>query len=149
MRLTSERCYDFPLDAEAFWSVIDRTDSYRDWWPWLRSFDADGLHVGDRWSCVIRPPLPYLVRITVELREVDPARLVVADISGDLAGTARLEIEDLAAGCRTRLLSSLAPERGVLRALSTVAPAVARSGHEAVLDRGARQLADRLRVDQV
>ena len=144
MRITSERRYDFPVDRAAFWAVIDRTDRYQAWWPWLQAFDADGLRVGDRWTCVIRPPLPYRVSIEVTLREVERPGLVVAEISGDLGGSARIDIVDVPGGCRVHLASSLAPQRPLLRAMGAMSPGLARSGHEAVLDRGAQQLADRL-----
>lgn len=145
MEITSDRSYPLPVDAHALWSTIERTGSYQDWWPWLRAFDAEALRVGDRWRCQIRPPVPYLVRVTVALREVERPYLVSADVSGDIAGTARLTISDHPDGCELRVESSLAPRRPLLRGLAAVSPGVARFGHGWVLDTGARQLADHLR----
>jgi len=146
MEIISDRCYGLPVDAQALWSTIERTGSYQDWWPWLRAFDAEALRVGDRWRCVIRSPLPYLVRVTVALREVDRLHLVSAQVSGDIEGTARLTIRERPDGCELRVESSLAPRRPLLRGLASVAPGVARFGHEWVLDTGAGQLAEYLRA---
>jgi polyketide cyclase/dehydrase/lipid transport protein len=141
MEITTERRYHFPVDPEALWSTIDRTDDYQAWWPWLRAFDAQGLRVGDRWDCVIRPPLPYLVRISLALTAVERPGLVAATIDGDLVGRAHLTVHDHPHGSEVRLASSLAPRRSLLRAFATAAPSLARYGHGWVLDTGARQLA--------
>ncbi|MCU1353439.1 MAG: hypothetical protein JWM05_2648 [Acidimicrobiales bacterium] len=148
MEITTERRYPFPADPEAFWTTIDQTDQYQVWWPWLRAFDAEGLQPGDRWDCVIRPPLPYLVRITLTLTAVERPRLVAATIDGDLVGRAHLSVQDHEQGSEVLLVSSLAPRRSLLRAFAAVAPPLARFGHSWVLDTGARQLAVRLAAPQ-
>ncbi len=144
MEITSDRRYELTVDAQALWSTIERTNSYQDWWPWLRTFDAEGLRVGDRWRCVIRSPLPYLVRVTVAIQEVERPHVVSADVSGDIAGTARLTVNERPDGCELRVESSLEPRRPLLRGLAVVAPAVAHFGHEWVLDTAARQLIEHL-----
>ena len=45
-RVVSDRRYTFAVDPEQFWTLIADVDSYREWWPWLRSFDARGLDPG-------------------------------------------------------------------------------------------------------
>src|SRR5947209_4222550 len=120
MRITSTHGYDLPVPAGALWADLERIDLYRSWWPWLRELAGSALAAGGRGTCAIRPPLPYLVHICVDLREVVRPQRVVADISGDLSGWARLEIVPAGAGaggegCRAELTSSLAPRRGVLR----------------------------------
>lgn len=130
---------------------------YRDWWPWLRGFDAEELAVGARWSCAVRPPAPYLLRFTLVLDEVEQARRITAHVEGDVSGQARLTLEPVPSGrgedgtgasaggecgpgrCDVVLTSSLAPVHSVLRLVAATAPAVARFGHAWVLDTGARQ----------
>jgi len=81
------------------------------------------------------------VRVTVALGEVDRLRLVSGQVLGDVEGTARLTISERPDGCDLPVESSLAPRRPLLRGLASVAPGVARFGHEWVLDTGAAQLA--------
>lgn len=139
MRVESDRRYRFPVQPGDLWAAIGDTGRYRRWWPWLRRFEGRGLVEGDRWCCVVQPPLPYPVRFTVELDEVVEGRLVAATVDGDVTGTARLEIGEHVEGCEARLVSSLAPNGRVLRVAATVAAPVVRFGHDWVLDAGARQ----------
>ena len=92
VELVSDRRYRFALQPDALWSALDATDDYRRWWPWLRTFEADGLRAGDRWSCAVRPPLPYTLRFVIHLDDVDPPRLITAHVTGDITGEARVEI---------------------------------------------------------
>ena len=38
----------------AFWRALESTDRYQRWWPWLRQFEANGLH--PRRSLAVRRP---------------------------------------------------------------------------------------------
>ncbi len=113
--------------------------SYRTWWPWLRHFDGVGLDAGTTWSAVVQPPLPYRLRFELHLDEVDAPRLVTAHVTGDIEGTARLEISAADDGSELHLISELAPTSPALRTVARVAAPVARFGHECVLDTGLRQ----------
>ncbi len=137
----SDRRYRFDVDNETLWTAIESTENYRSWWPWLKRLDAKGLIEGDRWDCVVQPPLPYALRFTVSLDEVVPGRLAVASVDGEIAGDARLEIDPLpnGDGCEARLVSHLAPMNGMLRTIAKLARPIAQFGHDWVLDTGARQ----------
>ena len=137
--ITSEHRYELPVDREAVWGLISDMDSYRTWWSWLRTFDAAGLKEGAAWSCMIQPPLPYLVRFTVHIEQVDEHELVRARVTGDVVGVAALKFEDTDDGCTAHLASTLAPGNSMLRVVSRVAAPIARFGHDWVLDSGARQ----------
>jgi hypothetical protein len=89
----------------------------------------------------VRPPLPYTVRFTIVLDEVDAPRTVGARIEGDIAGTARVELGERDGGCEIRLTSTLQPRGRVVRIMADVARPLARKGHDWVLDTGARQFA--------
>ena len=143
MELASDRHYRFPVPADAFWSAIGATDDYRRWWPWLRTFDAEGLVAGDVWRCAVRPPLRYTVRFAVHLGTVEPPRVIDARVEGDIAGTARLVVTPRDDGCDVRLTSTLAPSHRGLALLASVARPLVRRGHDWVLDTGARQFASR------
>ena len=144
MEITSDRRFDFGVAPEELWSTIALTDLYREWWPWLHGFEGTSLQAGESWSCEIRPPVPYAVRVTIDLVEIERPNLVVAAVSGDIAGSARLTIVAAGDGSVARLRSTLAPRRPLLRGLAAVAPHLVRFGHEWVLDTGGRQLAEHL-----
>lgn len=120
-----------------------RVDAYREWWPWLRDFEAAALTSGERWSAVVQPPLPYRLRFELRLHEVVAPRLVSAEVSGDIEGSARLEITPTADGSELHLVSELAPTNAVLRTVAQLASPMVRFGHEWVLDTGLRQFRDR------
>ena len=114
-------------------------DSYRLWWPWLRSFDAAALETDQVWRCVVRPPLPYTVTFAIAFTRVIPNALAEARVSGDISGAAELTLTDTDAGCEVVVRSDLQPESRFLRMLSKTFPPVARYGHDWVLSTGARQ----------
>ncbi|MGH9139220.1 MAG: hypothetical protein ACRD0G_19600 [Acidimicrobiales bacterium] len=144
MLVRSDRRYRFDVDADEVWAAICAVDDYRRWWPWLRGFDARGLHEGDVWTCVVQPPLPYALRFAVALDAVDAPRYVAANVSGDIVGEARLHLDgDGDGSCDVRVVSALAPASRTLRALARVARPVVRFGHDWVFDTGARQFRSR------
>ncbi|MBA3605729.1 MAG: hypothetical protein H0W46_07130 [Acidimicrobiia bacterium] len=143
MRLTSDRRYDFAVDPDALWRVLAATDEYRKWWPWLHGFAAAGLVSGDSWRCVVRPPLPYTLRFTLELDEVVAPSFVRATVHGDIAGTAALTMAPTAEGTNLRLVSDLASSSRAFGVISTVFRPLVTRAHDWVLDNGAAQFADR------
>lgn len=154
MQLRSERRFRFDMTRAELWTAIAAVDQYPRWWPWLRSFEGRGLVAGDVWRATVQPPLPYSLAFTVALREVDEHRRVVADIGGDICGSATLRLDDLPdapspwggpPGCEACLVSALAPRHPVLRAAARVASPIVRHGHDWVLDTGARQFVGRAR----
>lgn len=142
MIVRSDRTYRFDQGASEVWDAIARVDEYRAWWPWLRHLDADGFVQGDRWMCTVRPPLPYALRFTLCLDQVEPPSHARATVSGDIIGHAELTVSEGrgdGAGCSIRLVSALAPRGPTLRAVTRVAPWLARFGHDWVLDTGLGQ----------
>lgn len=140
-RITSARSYRFSAGSEEVWSLLGRVGDYTRWWPWLRRLDASGLVAGDVWRCTIRPPLPYVLRVVVHVERVAPRRLVVAGVSGDIAGRCRVELHEDPEGTEVRVTSELTAERGLVTRVSRALPSLARWGHDWVLDAGARQFA--------
>lgn len=139
MRLDSDRSYRFPVSPDVLWSAIAHTAEYRTWWPWLTALDADGLAAGEVWRCTVRPPLPYRLRFAIHLDQVEPTTLIAARLSGDIGGSARLDVTPEGAGCAVRLRSSLAPNGTAFGWMARLAGPLARRGHDWVLDAGARQ----------
>jgi Polyketide cyclase / dehydrase and lipid transport len=139
VRIRSDQRHRFDAAPDELWAAIASIDRYREWWPWLRRFDADGLSTGDVWAATVQPPLPYRVSFDLHLIEVDAPRVVAADVTGDVEGSARLEVFAVDAGSELHFTSELTPTNSVLRAVTRLASPVARYGHEWVLNTGLAQ----------
>ena len=142
VRIVSDRRYAFGVDPEQFWTMIADVDSYRRWWPWLRSFDARELEPGERWQCTVQPPVPYRVRFTVTIDDIVASSSILTTITGDIVGVARLDIAPNHDGCEIRLRSELGPDSRVLRVVAATARPLVNFGHNWVLDTGAQQFAE-------
>ena len=144
----SDRTWTFDVPPDRFWETVSRTDEFPRWFSWLRWLDDTGLVEGGRARCEVDPPLPYNLRFSIDLRRVVPARLVEADVDGDIAGPARLEIEPADGdGSRVRLFWELTPKSPLLRGLSRIGRPVMVWGHDRVLELGVNQFRRRALAD--
>ena len=143
MDVRSDRRYEFAVETGELWRALIRTEDYQDWWPWLRVFEATSFSPGQRWVCVVQPPLPYTVRFGLVLGQVVEGRLVTASVDGDIVGDARLDITPTTGGSELRLVSRLAPSNTLLRTVARIARPLAVFGHDWVLDTGLRQFSSR------
>ncbi len=125
------------------WPVLTRVQDYQAWWPWLRRFDGQAFAPGERWACEIQPPLPYRLRFTLCLDQVEPGRSATASVTGDIVGTARIELSATSRGSELHLVSALEPSTRLLRMMSGFVRPVARFGHDWVIDTGLRQFESR------
>ncbi len=138
-----DRRFTFDVAPGVFWDVVTRTDQYPSWWSWLREFDSDGLHAGQTARCVIRAPLPYVLRFDVHVERVVDGELVATRIDGDLEGPARLEVAPAPSGCTARLLWSLQLRDRVLRRFALVGRPAMSWAHDRIVDVGVRQFEER------
>ncbi len=143
MKIHSDRRHPFDVPPEELWAAMQQVDTYQSWWPWLRELDALSLTPGAVWSAVVQPPLPYRLRFDIHIHEVVAAARVSAEVTGDIEGSAWLEITATPMGSELHLVSELAPTNPLLRTVARVAGPVVRFGHEWVLDTGVRQFEDR------
>jgi Polyketide cyclase / dehydrase and lipid transport len=134
-----DRRFEFAVSPETFWETISRTESYPAWWTWLREFESDGLHDAAHTECVIRAPLPYALRVTVDVERAVPPELVETRVSGDLDGPARLEITPTPMGCAARLVWSLELREPWLARLARVTRPVLTWAHNRIISSGVRQ----------
>ena len=138
-----DRSWTFPVPPADLWDILLRTDDYPRWWRWLREFESDGLTEGAAARCVVRGPFPYSLNFTVNVLEIGPGRLVRTEVTGDLAGPARLEIAADGDGSAARLLWELELCSPVLRELARWARPLMEWGHGWVVDNGVRQFRSR------
>ena len=135
-----DQSWDFPVPPGELWNVLSRTQDYRTWFGWLRSMDAsDGLAQGATARCVIGPPVPYLLRVTIRVVALVPERTIDTEVEGDLRGPARLEIEEAEGGSRARLVWALSPSRPVLQVAARLARPLMQWGHDWCVDTGVAQ----------
>jgi hypothetical protein len=92
---------------ESTWDHIADPTRWPDAWRWLASVDLlDGatppLSVGDRCRYAFRTALPYTLSFVTEVTEVVPPTLLVAEASGELAGTGRWELTSVEGGTALR-----------------------------------------------
>lgn len=139
MEIRSDTTHRFDRPVDEVWDAIGRTSQYRDWWPWLRRLDANGLVTGDAWRCTVQPPLPYTLRFTIVIGDVEPGVRATATVDGDIVGSAALDLGPADGGTELRLSSTLRPENRPLRLVSTLAPWMARFGHDWVINTGLEQ----------
>jgi uncharacterized protein YndB with AHSA1/START domain len=139
VHIRSDRRYRFRVGRRELWTAISDVERYPGWWPWLRRFEANALALGDTWSCVVQPPLPYAVRFRISIDDLVEGERIGATLAGDIEGTARLHLVDIPTGCEARMTSALAPDHRALRAVALVARPLVRFGHDWVLDTGAAQ----------
>jgi hypothetical protein len=138
-----DRTWHFPVSPDVFWSTISQTGDYHSWWSWLRDFDAPALDEGQRWKATVQSPLPYALRFTLDLRRVEAPSLLLVDVSGDIAGPARLEIEGRDDGCAVRVSWTVHARSGPLRMGALVARPVLQWSHERVVAIGLAQFSRR------
>lgn len=143
-----DRTWEFPVPAERLWDVLERTDEYPGWWSWLREFEADGLVAGTEARFVVQSPLPYALRCTIRVDELEPAARVVTTVAGDLRGPARLEVTPDGPGCRARLAWELTPGSFLLRRLAVIGRPAMVWAHDLVVATGVAQFRRRALVPE-
>jgi hypothetical protein len=141
VQIRSDRTFVFGAPRPAVWHSLGSVDAYTTWWPWLRRLEAPAFAAGATWRCTIQPPVPYVIRCSIRLDELNPSRMVAATVTGDINGEARVELEDDPAGTRVRLVSRLAPSGRWTALVARLAPHVARWGHDRVIETAADQFA--------
>jgi hypothetical protein len=134
-----DRTFDFAVSPETFWATVSRTESFPEWWSWLRSFESDGLRDGSHTSCVIQAPLPYALRVAIDVERAVPPDRIETRVTGDLEGPARLEITPTGSGCSARLVWVLELREPWLKRIARVARPVLGWAHDRVISSGVRQ----------
>jgi len=143
MEVRTDRSFLLPVPPATLWAHVSRVEHFQEWWPWLRRFEGRALAADQRWGCTVQPPLPYQVRFTIDLHEVEAPVSARGSVSGDIEGWAQLRIGPHGEGSDVRLTAELAPSNGFLRLAGRLAPPIVRFGHDWVLDAAARQFRER------
>ena len=127
------------MSCGTVWELIERTDLYRRWWPWLELRRCDGLEPGDVTEAWLRAPLGYGIDFVVLVVEREPGRRLVVSIEGDIQGHAVVELSGADPGCVLELRFDVRVRRRLLVALSGIAHRPLAWGHDRVIARAAEQ----------
>jgi carbon monoxide dehydrogenase subunit G len=128
--------YEFAITPEALWDTIQEVDQFKRWWPWLEEFSVEGgtLKEGSVLTGVVAPPLPYRMRIRVELVRYEPLSFIDAVIHGDLEGVARLEVRPSDTGTTAEVNWKLEMMQRPMRLADRVAHPLLQWGHDRVVE---------------
>lgn len=136
-----EGSFDLSLAPEEVWESIRRTDRFEAWWPWLGELrlEGDGLAPGAHLHGVVTPPLPYRMRIDVELETCVAPERIDASVHGDLEGRASLRLVPASPaagvrGTRATVGWSIEMKQRPMRVAAIFAYPLLRWGHDRVVD---------------
>jgi hypothetical protein len=140
-----DRAWHFEVTPAELWTTLSRTDRYREWWPWLRTFSVDDGRDGDVLATdriarvVIQAPLPYQLHCTVHVDDAVLDERLVTTVEGDLHGPARLELRPIAGGTEARLAWEFELRAPMLRALAIFGRPAMSWAHDRIVERGLSQ----------
>jgi hypothetical protein len=128
--------FRFDLAPEELWSRLEEVDQFEGWWPWLTQFrlEGDGLTPGSVLSGVVTPPLPYRMRLRVELTRCERARAIDARVEGDLDGKACLRLRPDTGGTQADVGWTVEMQQPAMRLASRMARPLLQWGHDRVVE---------------
>ena len=132
--------FAFPVSPAELWDAIERFDQFEGWWGWLGDLkiDGDGLQAGSQLIGTVAPPLPYRMKVTVQLERCEHAQFVDAQVHGDLVGPAHLRLRPTGAGSDAGSVAevdwSLEMRQLPMRLAARMAYPVLRWGHDRVVE---------------
>jgi len=134
------RAWRFERPREAVWAAIADVDAFPGRWSWLRELDTPGLHAGAVARCVIQSPLPYQLRLEIEVERAIDGEMIETYVRGDLDGPARLDLRADGAHATIATLSwELEANNGFLRTAARLGRPVLVWAHDRVVDLGVAQ----------
>jgi hypothetical protein len=96
--------------------------------------DGDGLEAGAVLVGVVSPPVPYRMRVRVELEECVRPSWIDAAVHGDLEGRGRLELAPDGEGTLASVAWTIEMMQRRMRMAARVAYPLLRWGHDRVVD---------------
>ena|GEM_PF-427904 len=126
----------FPLDPDALWSALEQTDHFERWWGWLSEFrlDGEGLCDGAVLHGVVSPPVPYRMRVRVQLVTCRRPERVDAVVTGDLRGEGSLRLRPEGPGTVADVAWQVEMMQRPMRLASRVAHPLLQWGHDRVVE---------------
>lgn len=91
--------HELPLSRRSAWAQLTRAELYPTWWSWMRDLEVTGtpLEPGTTFTFRVVAPIPFTMRLVVEVIDSKEAERLEATIHGDLVGTATMSFEEISA----------------------------------------------------
>lgn len=128
----------FSLEAgpQDVWRAIEHSERFESWWVWLEEFrlEGGGLVDGAVLHGVVSPPLPYRMRLRIELERCHPPQSIDATVHGDLEGWARLVLLPDGDGTRAEVCWSIEMMQRPMRLAARMARPILQWGHDRVVE---------------
>lgn len=130
------REFRFAISPTKVWEAIGRVDQFESWWPWLEEFRLEGgtLKEGAVLHGAVVPPLPYRMRVRVELVRCEMPTLIDATVHGDLEGEARLRVRPHGSGSGVEVAWTIEMMQLPMRIASRFAHPLLVWGHDRVVE---------------
>lgn len=134
--ISYRRGFSFDVAPEVLWDRIEEVDQFERWWPWLTEcrLDGEGLRSGAVLTGVVTPPLPYRLRIRVELDRCDRPHGIEATVGGDLDGTATLALHADGRGTRADVAWTVEMRQPAMRLADRFGHPLLQWGHDRVVE---------------
>jgi carbon monoxide dehydrogenase subunit G len=128
--------FTFPIPPEELWAYLEQVERLEAFLGWLSEFrlDGDGLVAGSVLHGVITPPLPYRMRLRVDLNDCERPSRIVAAVYGDLQGRAQLLFAAENGGTRVTAAWTVEMMQRPMRLAARVAQPLLRWGHDRVVE---------------
>ncbi|MFZ0667983.1 MAG: hypothetical protein WAM97_19715 [Acidimicrobiales bacterium] len=144
--------HDFSLEPGALWDAIERFDTF---FAWLQEFriEGNGLTAGSVLFGVVAPPVPYRMRVRVEILDAVRDHSIEAAVHGDLEGVAHLltvprRTRAGTPGTRVEIEWAVEMMQAPMRLASRFAYPLLRFGHDRVVDATVASFRRRVEADQ-
>ena len=134
--ISYQREFSFNVSPDEIWATIENVEEFERWWPWLQGFhmEGEGLVAGTLLSGEVVPPLPYRMRLVVEILACQPPVAIDANVDGDLRGPARLRLRPDGHGALVEVAWTIEMMQRPMRLASRVAHPLLRWGHDRVVE---------------
>jgi carbon monoxide dehydrogenase subunit G len=130
------RAYEFASTPQQLWDAIEEVDQFEARWSWLEEFRLEGatLKAGSVLHGVVAPPVPYRMRVWIELTSCEPPNQIEAIIHGDLKGSARIEIRSNGAGTTAQVAWTVEMMQQPMRTACRFGRPLLQWGHDRVVE---------------
>ncbi len=141
-----QHSYEFPLPPEGIWDALEDVDQFPLWWPWLEDFRLDGesLASGAVLHGVVAPPLPYRMRVQIELTRCEKPGLIEALVHRDLEGEASIALCSQGVGAHVEVAWTVEMMQRPMRLADRMAHPVLKRGHDLVVENTVAEFRRRL-----
>jgi uncharacterized protein YndB with AHSA1/START domain len=128
--------YKFPQSPEGIWDALEQVDQFALWWPWLEDFrlEGDSLVAGAVLYGVVAPPLPYRMRVQIELTRCEKPAIIEALVHRDLEGEASVALCSQGVGTHVEVAWTLEMMQRPMRLADRMAHPVLKRGHDRVVE---------------